>query len=163
MSAFTVRPAAPGDDRALAEIDVLTWDTSLSVGLKPSLDEDFFAPPVHPDDVLVAIDRDGRPLGYVQLGNALPVPSHLHVIEIHGLAVDPGVVRRGIGGALLDAAIAEARARGARRVTLRVIGANLAARRLYESRDFVVQGILREEFRTAAGYVDDVLMALALE
>lgn len=37
------------------------------------------------------------------------------------------------------------------------------ARRLYGSTGFVIEGVLRGEFRTEAGLVDDVLMAMALD
>jgi RimJ/RimL family protein N-acetyltransferase len=64
--------------------------------------------------------------------------------------------------ALVDAAVREARARGARRLTLRVLGPNMAARGLYEAAGFVVEGVLPEEFLLDGRYVDDVLMALDL-
>ena len=64
--------------------------------------------------------------------------------------------------ALLDAAVAEARRRGAQRLTLRVLGPNAGARRLYEAAGFVVEGTLRGEFVLDGGLVDDVLMARSL-
>ena len=67
-----------------------------------------------------------------------------------------------MGRALLAASIEEAKARRARRVTLRVLGHNEAARRLYESAGFAVEGILRGEFFLDGTYVDDFLMALDL-
>ena len=67
-----------------------------------------------------------------------------------------------MGRALLDAAVEEARRRGARRLTLRVLGANVAARRLYERSGFLVEGVLRGEFHLDGQDVDDVLMARAL-
>ncbi|WP_324612280.1 GNAT family N-acetyltransferase, partial [Streptomyces scabiei] len=56
----------------------------------------------------------------------------------------------------------EARRRGARRLTLRVLGHNTAARKLYESEGFVVEGVLPEEFLLDGQYVDDVLMGRRL-
>ncbi len=70
--------------------------------------------------------------------------------------------RRGVGRALLDAAVREAEARGARRLTLRVLAPNEPARRLYESAGFVVEGVQSELFLHDGAYVDDVLMALDL-
>jgi RimJ/RimL family protein N-acetyltransferase len=67
-----------------------------------------------------------------------------------------------VGRALIDAVAAEARAGGATRLTLRVLGPNAAARRLYESAGFVVEGVQRGEFLLDGEYVDDVLMALDL-
>ena len=56
----------------------------------------------------------------------------------------------------------EAASRGARRLTLRVLGPNAVARGLYEACGFTVEGVLREEFLLDGRYVDDVLMALEL-
>ncbi len=71
----------------------------------------------------------------------------------------PSAQRRGVGCLLVDAALAEARARGVRRLTLRVLAPNARARRLYQSCGFVVEGVLRGEFRLDGQDVDDVLMA----
>jgi ribosomal protein S18 acetylase RimI-like enzyme len=100
--------------------------------------------------------------GYVALGTPTALESNRHVVLIRGLAVSPGFQRRGIARALLAAAEATARERGARRLTLRVLGTNPAARALYEGYGFVVEGVQREEFLLDGRYVDDVLMALQL-
>ncbi len=47
-------------------------------------------------------------------------------------------------------------------MTLRVLGLNTAARRLYERCGFRMEGVLREEFLLEECYVDDVLMARQL-
>ncbi|NED74569.1 GNAT family N-acetyltransferase, partial [Streptomyces sp. SID9944] len=52
----------------------------------------------------------------------------------------------------------EARRQGARRITLRVLGHNTPARRLYESEGYAVEGVLPGEFLLEGAYVDDVLM-----
>ena len=105
---------------------------------------------------------DGAVAGYVKLARALPLESNRHVLEIRGLAVDPARQRRGVGRLLIAAAAREASARGARRLTLRVLAPNTAARAFYESCGFKVEGVLREEFLLDGRYVDDVLMALDL-
>lgn len=56
--------------------------------------------------------------------------------EIANIAVAASVQRRGIGAALLDAAITEGRFRGATRIFLEVRESNEAARALYASRGF---------------------------
>ena len=111
--------------------------------------------------MLVAV-VDGTIAGYVTIKPATELQASDHVLHISGLAVDDTVRRRGIGRALMDGAIAEARRRRARRLTLRVLGPNTAARRLYEACGFEVEGVLRGEFRLDGEDVDDVLMALAL-
>ncbi len=55
--------------------------------------------------------------------------------------------------------VRQARGRGARKLSLRVLGFNVRARQLYESCGFRVEGVLRAEFYLDGRYVDDVLMA----
>jgi ribosomal protein S18 acetylase RimI-like enzyme len=157
-----IRPARPGDDRALVTIDRATWTSATSPAPPPpEPDWRFFDERVEICDVLVA-ELEGEVVGYVRLGRRAPVPASDHVLAINGIAVGPAAQGRGVGRALLDAAIAEARNRGGRKLTLRVLAPNLAARRLYDSAGFVVEGVLHEEFRLEGRYVDDVLMALDL-
>lgn len=47
-------------------------------------------------------------------------------------------------------------------MTLRVLGHNTGARRVYERCGFVVEGVLRGEFRIDGQDVDDILMARSL-
>jgi ribosomal protein S18 acetylase RimI-like enzyme len=124
-------------------------------------DVDFFGQQP-PEDVLVA-EVDGAVVGYVKLRRPTDLPSHRHVLQVNGLAVDPTVQRRGVGRTLLVAAIDEARRRGARRLTLHVLGSNPGALALYAACGFVVEGVRRGEFLLADEYVDDVLMAVSLE
>jgi ribosomal protein S18 acetylase RimI-like enzyme len=112
--------------------------------------------------VLVA-EEGGEPAGYVALGRPTRLESNRHVLSVRGLAVAPAFQGRGLGRALLRAAVEEARARGARRLTLRVLGTNVGGRALYESFGFVVEGVQRDEFLLDGRYVDDVLMALSLD
>jgi ribosomal protein S18 acetylase RimI-like enzyme len=158
VSAVTIRVATDDDDAALSGLDQLTWSWQSSPAPAPPPGTRFFDPRGGPDDVLVA-DAGGRVVGYVHLGAPTPVPSNRHVLMVRGLAVDPARRGEGIGRALVDAAVREARDRGARRLTLRVLGPNAAARALYEASGFVVEGVLREEFLLDGRYVDDVLMA----
>jgi ribosomal protein S18 acetylase RimI-like enzyme len=157
-----VRLARPGDERALAELDRATWSTLTSPSPPPpEPDWSFFNEKVEIRDVLVAV-VDGEVAGYVRLGRPTPIAASAHVVMIHGLAVDPARQRQGLGRVLMASAAAEARARGARRLTLRVLAHNEAARRLYEQSGYVVEGVLRGEFCLDGEYVDDVFMALDL-
>ena len=157
-----VRAARPGDERALATLDRATWTTLTSPAPPPpEPDWSFFNEKVEIRDVLVAV-VGGEVAGYVRLGRATPLAASDHVLMISGLAVDPAFQRRGVGRALMAAAAAEARGRGARRLTLRVLAPNTAARRLYEESGYVVEGVLRGEFQLDGEYVDDMLMALDL-
>lgn len=153
---LTVRPAAPADDPELTRIDALTWTAEVSPAPprpEPFLDRTSVG------DVLVA-DDDGAVVGFVIVGPAPPAaPAHDHVRYIGGLAVHPGHAGRGVGRALVDAAVARARDTGGRKVTLRVLGPNTRARELYRRCGFVEEGVLRAEFVVDGVAVDDVLMA----
>lgn len=156
-----VRPARRGDERALARIDRATWNSLTSPAPPPPREWSFFDERVEIRDVLVAVDGE-EVSGYVRLGRATPLGASDHVFVVAGLAVDPARQRQGIGAVLMKAAAEEARARGARRLTLRVLARNESARGLYERAGFVVEGVLRGEFFLDGDYVDDVLMALDL-
>jgi len=67
--------------------------------------------------------------------------------EIANLAVEESARGRGIGSALLDAALDEARGHGTEEVFLEVRNSNVRARELYESRGFVEVGRRRRYYR----------------
>jgi ribosomal protein S18 acetylase RimI-like enzyme len=153
-----VRPARADDDLALRTLDVATWSHDVSPGPQPTGEREFFGPDEAPTDTLVA-EIDGELAGYLKLGRATPLESSRHVLMIRGLAVDPAHQRRGVGRALIEAAVDVAAARGVRRLTLRVLAPNSGARALYEACGFEAEGVQREEFLLSGRYVDDVLMA----
>ncbi len=155
------RAAEPADDAALLAIDEATWTSVVSPSPVPTDRETFFVADRGPDSYLVA-DLDGVVSGYVSLHQNIPLPSHAHVVEINGLAVAPAAQGHGVGRRLVEAAVAHAAARGAKKVSLRVLGHNTGARRLYERCGFVVEGVLRDEFLLDGALVDDVLMAYRL-
>ena len=158
---MTVRQARPEDEPGLRDIDAATWTTGVSPAPPPSVDAAFFGERIAPADVLVA-EAGCVVAGYAALGSSPRLASRSHVLEIRGLAVHPARQRRGVGRRLVEACIEHARSRGARKLSLRVLGGNAAARRLYESCGFTVEGVLREEFFLGGRYVDDVLMACML-
>jgi ribosomal protein S18 acetylase RimI-like enzyme len=158
-----IRRSTLADGPALARVDLATW-TSLTSPSAPPDDprgHAFFDERTRPEDVLAA-EVDGAVVGYVKIRPVTPLPSHAHVLQIQGLGVDPAYQGRGVGQALLAAAADEARSRGARKLSLRVLARNTTARRLYERCGFVVEGVLVGEFLLDGEYVDDVLMALRL-
>jgi ribosomal protein S18 acetylase RimI-like enzyme len=156
-----IRRAEPADEDALAALDRVTWSSLTSPAPPPSPGRPFFDERTEPENVLVAVE-DGAVAGYVKLGRATELEASDHVRMINGIVVLPEQRGKGVGRALIDAAVAEARAHGARRLTLRVLSHNDAARRLYEAAGFSVEGVQREEFYLEGRYVDDVLMALDL-
>ncbi|MGC0415808.1 N-acetyltransferase family protein [Embleya sp. AB8] len=156
-----VRPAGEADGAGLAEIDHLTWSPVVTPAPRWAADKQFFRDADHVRDTLVA-HEGGLVVGYVHLERSTLCPASGHVQMVSGLAVHPDHQGRRIGRLLLRAAEAEARRRGARRITLRVLGGNTCARALYVSCGYRIEGVLEGEFLLGGRYVDDVLMALDL-
>jgi ribosomal-protein-alanine N-acetyltransferase len=77
-------------------------------------------------------------------------------VHINNVALRPEFRAQGIGTALLERVLAEARRLGARRATLEVRASNARARRLYERLGFYVAGVRRNY------YTDPVEDALIL-
>ncbi|CAM5364961.1 GNAT family N-acetyltransferase OS=Streptomyces tendae OX=1932 GN=GUR47_11530 PE=4 SV=1 [Streptomyces tendae] len=161
MPAPHIRRARPEDEHPLRRIDHETWSYLHAVSPPPAPDDPFFRDTCGPDAHLVA-ELDGAVVGYVRLGFPTPLASNTHVRQIRGLAVAGAARGHGVGRALVRAAVEEARQEGFRRITLRVLGHNTAARKLYESEGFVVEGVQPEEFHLDGRYVDDVLMGQML-
>jgi ribosomal protein S18 acetylase RimI-like enzyme len=156
----SIRRASRADGAALSALDAAVWSPFVSPAPLPPPGREFFRES-DPDSTLVAV-VDGAVAGYAKLAPAVDLDSNRHVLELRGLAIDPSMHRRGIGRRLLEEAADEARSRGARRLSLRVLAPNSAARSLYESCGFEVEGVLRGEFLLNGRYVDDVMMALDL-
>ena len=80
---------------------------------------------------------DGAIVGYCQLGRyELPIACDGRPLEIHRLYVDASVKGAGVARALMDDALAQARARGADSVWLSVWENNERAQRFYKSYGF---------------------------
>ncbi|MFI6461860.1 GNAT family N-acetyltransferase [Streptomyces sp. NPDC050528] len=162
MSEPNIRTALPDDDEELGALDRATWSRLHAVMPRPQPPyAPFFDERHAPDDHLVA-EIDRRIVGYIRLAFPTELACNAHVRQIQGLAVADEARGKGVGRALVRAAVEEARRRGARRLTLRVLGHNTPARRLYEAEGFAVEGVLPEEFLLDGKYVDDVFMGRAL-
>lgn len=162
MSEPYIRTALPDDDEELGALDRATWSHLHAVMPRPQPPYGPFFDERHaPEDHLVA-ELDRRIVGYIRLAFASPLACNTHVRQIQGLAVAEDARGHGVGRALVRAAVEEARRRGARRLTLRVLGHNTPARKLYAAEGFAVEGVLPEEFLLDGEYVDDVLMGRSL-
>jgi ribosomal-protein-alanine N-acetyltransferase len=75
--------------------------------------------------------------------------------EVANLAVAPAGRRRGVGGLLLDRAVAESAGKGVNTVYLEVRESNVAARALYDSRSFQQVGRRKGYYRHP---VEDALL-----
>ena len=105
---------------------------------------------------LVAVDEISE--GIVGYAVALTV---LDESEILNIAVDPPMRGRGLGGRLLDAAIAGVVGRGAVAAFLEVRESNSAARELYRSRGFEELSRRRGYYRTPVE--DALVLRLAMQ
>jgi ribosomal protein S18 acetylase RimI-like enzyme len=158
QTSLLIRPVRPADDSPLLDLDRRCWSPAHDVTDGPASVHGTFLG----EDVLVA-EMAGRVVGYVKVAPPTPLPSNAHVQQVQGLLVDPEYRGRGIGQALLDAAVGLARRRGARRIWLRVLATNPGAQRLYAAAGFRVEGVLHGEFCRDGADVDDVLMGRRLD
>ena len=85
-----------------------------------------------------------------------------HKAYIYAMYVTPEFRQRGVGRALLDAALARAAKLGLRQVSLSVVTANRAAVHLYESAGFETFGLEREAFYVGEAFYDVAYMAVKL-
>ena len=106
-------------------------------------------------------EADGEIVGRMSLARD-PHPASFHVADL-GLMVDARYRRRGVGTALLEAAVAWARAVGVAKLELHVFPHNEAAIALYERFGFVREGYRRNHYRRAGELIDAVLMAYEVE
>jgi RimJ/RimL family protein N-acetyltransferase len=161
---FTVRRAAPADFDAWFEVFQAVAAEGRWIGRELPLDReeqrrrfvDGLHSPEGPAVALVA-ESEGRQVGHLFLR------TYVGIGEI-GMAVDAGWRRRGVGSALLGAAVAWARDQGLHKLTLQCWSHNAAARHLYQKSGFVEEGRMRRHYRRGNGELwDAVVMGLVLD
>jgi len=111
----------------------------------------------HPDAAILIAETNERIVGRLSLTRDHH-PSSQHVADI-GLMVASGYRRRGVGRALLEAAVEWARASGVSKLELHVFPHNEAAIKLYESFGFEREGYRKRHYRRGQEFVDAILMA----
>lgn len=156
----SLRDAREEDEPALRRLDVAAWSPRWAPAPPPDPEQPLVARFGTENVIVAAADDD--PVGFLILTPWSKLESSRHVLLLNGLVVDPARQGEGIGGRLLEAGIKRARERGARRLVLRVLSTNDAARRLYERHGFRLEGTRHEAFLLEGAYVDDLLLALDL-
>ncbi len=138
---LVVRAARPGEHDAVGELTaaayVIDGHNSPTDGYVAVL-RDAHARAAH-GALLVAVSAQGRLLGTVTLarhGSELAKLAGPGEVELRMLGTDPATRGRGVGRALVEAAIERARQAGASGVVLCTMPSMLAARRLYERLGF---------------------------
>jgi len=105
--------------------------------------------------------EDGHVVGWCDISSLeRALYAHAGVLGLGVLATHRG---RGIGGALIRAALAKARANGLTRVQLHVRAGNVRARVLYEKVGFVIEGVQRNAVRLDGVYEDQLSMAVLFD
>ena len=141
MPSYSVRPAAPRDAKAIAEIHVATWQAAYQ-GVIP---DDFLkamtvekrlaywreAIEFSDPQILVAVDAD-KVVGFVGFDRSRDAGTKSTVGEIWALYISPEHWRQGAGLALWDGARDGLKDEGCTQVTLWVLVANERALQFYE-------------------------------
>lgn len=108
------------------------------------------------EESVVAV-ADGQIVGMIHLDISR------HGFGEIGMLVDRGWRGRGVGSALLQAAIDLARDRGLHKLSLEVFPGNVAAIALYRKFGFVDEGRRSRHYRRASGEIwDSIMMGLPL-
>lgn len=106
-------------------------------------------------------EADGQMVGYVKLGpSALPIETRRRAIELRQIYVLKEYHGSGIGAALTDWAIDEARRRGCDELYLTVYVGNHRAQRFYDRYGFEAVG--RYDFMVGSQADEDIIMRKSL-
>jgi RimJ/RimL family protein N-acetyltransferase len=115
----------------------------------------------YPHAAVLVAEVDSRVVARLSLARD-PHPASAHVADL-GLMVAAAHRRRGIGRALLEAAVAWARRAGVRKLELHVFPHNSAALALYERFGFRREGVRKGHYQRGGRDLDAVLMAYRVE
>lgn len=153
---FQVRPARDEDRVALAHVFAAVAEERDGIATEPPVDVEARAASWILDGTIVAVAGDA-------VVGSIHVDASRHGFGEIGMAVAREWRGRGVGSALLAAAIADARARGLHKLILSVFPHNAAAIALYRKHGFVEEGRRVKMFRRRSGELwDAVEMGLLL-
>lgn len=110
---------------------------------------------------LLVAEEGGTAVGYATWGRFRAFDGYRHTIE-HSVYVQPDHHGRGIGGALLDALIEEARSRDVHVIVAAIEAGNEPSIRLHRSRGFVETGRMPEVGTKFGRWLDLALLQLTL-
>jgi ribosomal protein S18 acetylase RimI-like enzyme len=158
VTSFEVRPARRDDARRMAELVAAVAEERDGIATEPPVDVEartrLFADSI--DGTLVAVAGD-------EIVGSLHVDASRFGFGEIGMAVARPWRGRGVGSALLEAAIERARSDGLHKLALDVFPHNTAAIALYRKFGFVEEGRRAKHYRRASGELwDSVVMGLVL-
>ena len=149
MTETALRPATAADIPALSALATTSFiakfgplysAADLASFLAESLSEPAIAAELaNPARIYQLAEADGHLLGYAKIGLSCGFPEHargIRVMELKQLYTAPEATGLGIGGALMDWAMAEFTARGADEVQISVYAGNDGAHRFYRRYGF---------------------------
>ena len=147
---ISVRPAGDGDRRSLALLMAAVAEERDGIAAEPPIDLDELAASWKIDGTLVALAEE------VIVGEVRVDPTWMGFGEI-GMMVVADWRGRGVGTALVAAAIEWARSRDLHKLALSVFPHNNAAIGLYRKFGFVEEGRLVQHVRRADGQLWDLI------
>ena len=162
-----IRPAEPTDAEGLSELGEAVgsepegWLVTTN-GWRDASDERRYLRAIrrYPNAAVIVAEDEGHIVGRLSIARDQH-PASRHVADL-GLMVAITHRRRGIGKALLEAAVTWGRDSGVRKLELHVFPWNDAAIALYERFGFVKEGYRHAHYRRGDEYVDAILMAYEL-
>jgi RimJ/RimL family protein N-acetyltransferase len=158
-----VRKAEPGDADGLKALgDAVGSEPEgwlVTVGWRDAADERRYLRAIrrYPNAAVFVAEDDGDIVGRLSVARDQH-PASRHVADL-GLMVAASHRRRGIGTALLDAAVQWARSSDVRKLELHVFPWNEGAIALYERFGFEREGYRKAHYRRGGEYIDAILMA----
>jgi RimJ/RimL family protein N-acetyltransferase len=154
---FEIRPASDDDRRPLAVLFAAVAEERDGIATEPPIDIDEWAARWRLEGTFVAVAAP-------EIVGSLHVDASRFGFGELGMAVTREWRGRGVGSALLAAAIDWARERGLHKLSLSVFPHNTAAIGLYRKYGFVEEGRRVKHFRRASGELWDALeMGLLLD
>jgi ribosomal protein S18 acetylase RimI-like enzyme len=153
---FQIRPACDDDRLPLARVFAAVAEERDGIGTEPPVDVEARAASWTLDGLLVAV-AGGEVVGSIHVGTSG------HGFGEIGMAIAREWRGRGVGSALMAAAIDWARAQGLHKLSLGVFAHNTAGLALYRKYGFVEEGRRVKHYRRQSGELwDSIEMGLLL-
>jgi RimJ/RimL family protein N-acetyltransferase len=158
VAEFVVRPARRDDARAMAEIFAEVAEERDGIATEPPVDTDERAAQfARGADGSIVADAGGRIVGMIH------VEASRHGFGEFAMLVVADWRGRGVGSALVRAAVDWARGHGLHKLCLEVFPHNTAAIAMYRSCGFAEEGRRVKQYRRASGELwDAIVMGLLL-